>query len=118
MQSVKRTAQFRSHFRRVKRGAHDSHLDETLLGALELLVADAPLPDRYVDHPMKGRYADCRDCHLRPDLVLVYRKRGSDALELDRIGSRGNSGGDQWTASPILLSGRRDPFRTCRRMLA
>ena len=41
---------------------------------------------------MKGRYADCRDCHLRPDLVLVYRKRGADALELVRIGSHAQLG--------------------------
>ena len=92
MRSVRRTAQFRRDFKRVKRGAHGSHLDETLLAALELLVADAPLPARYVDHPMKGRYADCRDCHLRPDLVLVYRKCGSDALELVRIGSHAQLG--------------------------
>ena len=92
MRSVRRTAQFRRDFKRVKRGVHGSHLDETLLAALELLVADTPLPDRYVDHPMKGRYADCRDCHLRPDLVLVYRKHGSDALELVRIGSHARRG--------------------------
>ena len=92
MRSVRRTAQFRRDFRRLKRGVHASHLDQTLLAALELLVADAPLPDRYVDHPMKGRYADCRDCHLRPDLVLVYRKRESDALELVRIGSHAQLG--------------------------
>ena len=92
MRSVKRTAQFRRDFKRVKRGGHGSHLDATLLEALALLVADAPLPVRYVDHPMKGRYADCRDCHLRPDLVLVYRKHGSDALELVRIGSHAQLG--------------------------
>ena len=92
MRSVQRTAQFRRDFKRVKRGAHGSHLDKTLLAALELLVAGAPLPARYVDHPMKGRYADCRDCHLRPDLVLVYRKRGSDALDLVRIGSHAQLG--------------------------
>ena len=57
MRSIRRTAQFRRDFRRVKRGTHGRHLDETLLAALELLVADAPLPSRYVDHPMKGRYA-------------------------------------------------------------
>ena len=92
MRLVQRTAQFRRDFRRVKRSAHGSHLDHTLLAALELLVADTPLPARYVDHPMKGRYADCRDCHLRPDLVLVYRKRGPDALELVRIGSHAQLG--------------------------
>ena len=52
-----------------------------------MLVADAPLPSHYVDHPMKGQHSDCRDCHLRPDLVLVYRKRNADVLELIRIGS-------------------------------
>ena len=36
---------------------------------------------------MKVRYADCRDCHLRPDLVLAYRKRNADVLELIRIGT-------------------------------
>lgn len=55
MRSVKRTVQFRRDFRRVKRGVHGSHPDETLLEALELLLAVAPLPVRHVDHPMKGR---------------------------------------------------------------
>ena len=36
---------------------------------------------------MKGRYNDCRDCHLRSDLVLVYRKHDPDVLELIRIGT-------------------------------
>ena len=87
VRTVKRTAQFKRDFKRVKRGVHGSHLDETLLQALELLVADAPLPVRYVDHQMKGQFKDYRDCHLRPDLVLVYRKLDSDVLELVRIGS-------------------------------
>ena len=87
MRTVKRSAQFRRDFKRVKRGAHGGHLDATLLEALELLAADLPLPPRYVDHPMKGQYSDCRDCHLRPDLVLVYRKQDTDILELIRIGT-------------------------------
>ena len=66
---------------------HGGQLDAILLAALELLVVDVPLPVRYVDHPIRGEYSDCRDCHLRPDLVLVYRKRGSETLELVRIGT-------------------------------
>ena len=87
MRTVKRTAQFRRDFKRVKRGTHRGHLNATLLEVLELLAADMPLPPRYLDHPMKGRYSDCRDCHLRPDLVLVYRKQDADILELIRIGT-------------------------------
>ena len=87
MRTVKRTAQFRRDFKRAKRGVHGGHLDATLFEALELLAADVPLPSRYVDHPMKEPYSDCRDCHLRPDLVLVYRKRDTNMLELIRIGT-------------------------------
>lgn len=87
MRTIKRTARFRRDFKRIKRGVHGDHLDATLLSALELLATDLPLPPRYVDHPMKGRYSDCRDCHLRPDLVLVYRKPDADVLELIRIGT-------------------------------
>ena len=87
VRTVKRTAQFRRDFKRAKRGVHGRYLDAALLEALELLATDAPLPSRFVDHPMKGQYSDCRDCHLRPDLVLVYRKRDGNVLELIRIGT-------------------------------
>ena len=48
---------------------------------------DTDAASRYVDHPMKGEYNDCRECHLRPDLVLVYRKLDPNVLELIRIGT-------------------------------
>jgi mRNA interferase YafQ len=47
-----------------------------LSDALALLAADKPLPERFRDHALVGQWKDCRDCHLRPDLVLIYRKAG------------------------------------------
>ena len=35
---------------------------------------------------------DYRDCHIRPDLVLIYRKPDADTLELVRIGSHSELG--------------------------
>lgn len=87
MRSVTRTKRFKRDFKRVKRGVHAEHIDAILLQALELLVADEQLPPNFADHPMKRPYSDCRDCHLRSDLVLVYRKSGTDVLELIRIGT-------------------------------
>ena len=52
-----------------------------------MLAADAPLPRRYFDHPLSGEWNDFRDCHLRPDLVLIYRKPDEQSLELVRLGS-------------------------------
>jgi mRNA interferase YafQ len=34
-----------------------------------------------------GSWKGHRDCHIKPDLILIYRKVGTDALELVRLGS-------------------------------
>jgi mRNA interferase YafQ len=40
---------------------------------MQLLQNRAPLPAEYEDHPLKGQWSDCRDCHVRGDWVLIYR---------------------------------------------
>ena len=59
---------------------------------MTLLVHDAPLPVRYVDHALSGKLRGLRDCHLYPNLVLLYEKPGSDVLRLVRIGSHSELG--------------------------
>jgi len=44
------------------------------------------LADKYVDHPLSGNWSDYRDCHVKPDLVLIY-KISDNSLQLARIGS-------------------------------
>ncbi len=44
------------------------------------------LPEKYVDHLLSGNWQNYRDCHVKPDLVLIYKVE-SDALRLARIGS-------------------------------
>jgi mRNA interferase YafQ len=51
------------------------------------LERDKPLPARYGDHPLIGRWSGYRDCHLEFDLVLIYQKRGPDELALVRLGT-------------------------------
>jgi len=62
-------------------------LDALLMEVVSLLAADTPLPRRNFDHPLSGEWNDHRDCHIRPDLVLIYRKPDDDSLELVRLGS-------------------------------
>lgn len=50
------------------------------------LLGGAPLPLKYQDPPLQGDLKDCRDCHVRPDLVLIYRL-GKQNIELVRLGS-------------------------------
>ena len=44
------------------------------------------LPEKYVDHPLSGDWKKYRDCHVKPDLVLIY-KIDSASLKLARIGT-------------------------------
>jgi mRNA interferase YafQ len=55
------------------------------------VVKDEPLPPRYFDHPL-GEWSDHRDCHNRPDLILLYRKLDDASLELVRLGSHSELG--------------------------
>jgi mRNA interferase YafQ len=44
------------------------------------------LEAKYVDHALVGNWKGFRDCHIKPDLVLIYRTH-EDCLQLARIGS-------------------------------
>ena len=52
-----------------------------IMGVVKLLCARTPLPPSFHDHALQGKYAGYRDCHVEPDLVLIYRIV-EDRLEL------------------------------------
>jgi mRNA interferase YafQ len=51
-----------------------------------LLLAGAPLPERYRDHPLRGSLKRYRDAHIEPDWLLIYRA-SETALFLARTGT-------------------------------
>ncbi len=38
-----------------------------------LIADEAPPGPEWLDHPLKGAWADCRECHIGGDFVLVYQ---------------------------------------------
>lgn len=38
------------------------------------LAHQIPLEPKYRDHKLSGNFNDCRECHIEPDWLLVYRK--------------------------------------------
>jgi len=87
MRRIERTNAFRRDFKREKRGAHHKDLESLLASAISLLIEDRPLPDKNHDHALAGDWSDFRECHLKPDLLLIYRKPTAEVLQLVRLGS-------------------------------
>ena len=67
-------------------------LDASLTLIVEVLANNKPLEPRHYDHALSGEWGDHRDCHVKPDLVLIYQKSGADTLRLVRLGSHAELG--------------------------
>ena len=51
-----------------------------------LIANDAPLGPEWQDHPLKGDWADHRECHVGGDFLLIYRIEGN-AVAFVRAGT-------------------------------
>jgi mRNA interferase YafQ len=75
MRTISRTAKFKKDYKREAKGQHHATLDADILAVISFLVVDAPLPERFHDHPLTGEYTNHRECHLKPDLLLIYKSQ-------------------------------------------
>lgn len=83
MRSIRRDTQFKRDVKRLqKRGKDISKLKKVI----RVLIYAEKLEPKYRDHQLKGLLKDCRDCHIEPDWLLIYRIEGSE-LCLVRTGS-------------------------------
>ena len=87
MRTIDRPGSFKRDYKREAKGQHRATLDADLLTVLKALVTDQPLDARYRDHPLVGDWVGYRECHIKPDLLRIYRKIGDDLLVLARLGS-------------------------------
>lgn len=67
---IERTTQFKRDYKlAVKRGCDMRYLKT----AIQLLADGQTLPPEYRDHSLGGNYSGYRECHIRPDWLLVYK---------------------------------------------
>lgn len=92
MREIERTSRFKRDYKREAKGRHRATLDESLMSVLRALVADVPLAERYRDHALSGEWSGYRDCHIKPDLVLIYEEPDDLTLRLIRMGSHSELG--------------------------
>ncbi len=92
MRTIEPTGQFKRDFEREVKGPHRQTLQGEFAAILTSLATDLPLSEKHRDHALSGEWKDHRDCHVKPDLVLIYRKLGTDILQFVRIGSHSELG--------------------------
>ena len=92
MRTIERSGQFKRDYKREKKGRHGRTLDKNLVSIIGKLANDEPLEPRHRDHGLTGDWRDHRDCHVKPDLVLIYRKPDDERLQLVRLGSHAELG--------------------------
>lgn len=72
MYTVKPTAKFQKDLKCTQRRGYDTNL---LTEVIERLAAEETLDAQHNDHPLKGNYIGCRECHITPDWLLIYQIR-------------------------------------------
>jgi mRNA interferase YafQ len=88
MRTIERSSAFKRDYKRAKATPrHRKDLESLVSSVVELLLSDQILAENNRDHALSGDWAGYRECHIKPDLLLIYRKPDPDSLRLARLGS-------------------------------
>jgi len=84
LRSIVQTSQFKADLKKIATsGKYDKN---DLLSVLDKLANKKPLPAKHRDHDLGGKWKHHRECHIKPDWLLIYRIE-KDKLCLVRTGS-------------------------------
>ena len=87
MRKLEYTTQFERDFRRIKKNPSHKNFDGLVEAVVTNLQMDIVLDAKFRDHSLLGAYKNCRECHIKPDLLLIYSKPNQETLTLIRLGS-------------------------------
>ncbi len=88
MRTIEWSNLFKRDYKRIKANPrYKKDLDLLISDLLDLLLADKILPERNHDHALTGNWRGYRECHIKPDLLLIYYKPNPTTLRLARLGT-------------------------------
>ncbi|NBC12230.1 MAG: type II toxin-antitoxin system mRNA interferase toxin, RelE/StbE family [Gammaproteobacteria bacterium] len=88
MRAIERASAFKRDFKRTKAAPrHRQDVEALLSYVVGCLARDQQLSEQYRDHGLVGNWAGYRECHLKPDLLLIYQKPDATTLRLVRLGT-------------------------------
>lgn len=74
---------FKKDFKKIQNNTKELEIFKNILDKLRNAIK---LEEKYKDHKLVGNYRDYRECHLQPDLLLIYKITDLE-ITLERIGS-------------------------------
>lgn len=69
--SIQKTSSFKSSLKKIK----DKNLLKEIEIVIDKLANDEILDRKYNDHKLKGALKAYRECHIKPNLLLIYQKQ-------------------------------------------
>jgi mRNA interferase YafQ len=88
--TIERSNAFKRDYRREWR-THGRGLNDVLEDVIVMLLMDGSLPAKYKNHKLSGDWDGLWECHIKPNLLLVYdivhQDGDNDLLWLVRLGS-------------------------------
>lgn len=87
---IKITSKFKNDYKKIVK---QNQAKQKLICVLEKLANKEPLEEKYRDHQLINdkSYKECRECHITPDMLLIYKYENNNlVLLLFRIGSHSN----------------------------
>jgi len=84
VREIIQTSQFKRDFKKI--ASSGRYKKQDFLDVIHLLIQDKPLVEKYRDHTLTNDWKDYRECHIKPDWLLIYKKY-DNVLLLARTGS-------------------------------
>lgn len=87
MRKTERSGQFQRDMKRELKSQYRTTLEADLMPILYALANDEQLATKHRDHALTQNWKDHRECHVKPDLLLIYKLPDAETLRLVRLGS-------------------------------
>ena len=73
MYTILRSKDFEISIQRLKHGGIKSSIKKKIEQTIDLLASGQKLPLNYKDHSLNGELSKYRECHIKGDLLLIYK---------------------------------------------
>ena len=85
MYEIKTTTRFEKDLKLIKKREYNTKL---LKEVIDILSKGEKLEEKYKDHYLQGNYSGFKECHIKPDWLLVYKIEDNVlVLTLSRTGT-------------------------------